>query len=90
MQSIKLADKLAKFTDNWQPRVVGHIGHDLMVVKFKGEFAWHKHDVTDDFFLVLSEWIHETKSLRSGRANYLSFLEESSTDRSRQRKLMSC
>ena len=29
-------------------------GHDLMVVKVKGEFVWHKHDDTDDFFLVLS------------------------------------
>jgi mannose-6-phosphate isomerase-like protein (cupin superfamily) len=28
-------------------------GHDLMVVKLKGPFPWHKHDDTDDFFLVL-------------------------------------
>jgi len=28
-------------------------GHDLMVVKVKGEFVWHQHDDTDDFFLVL-------------------------------------
>jgi mannose-6-phosphate isomerase-like protein (cupin superfamily) len=28
-------------------------GHDVMVVKAKGEFVWHKHDETDDFFLVL-------------------------------------
>jgi mannose-6-phosphate isomerase-like protein (cupin superfamily) len=24
------------------------------VVKAKGEFVWHRHDETDDFFLVLS------------------------------------
>jgi len=24
-----------------------------MVVKVKGAFVWHKHDSTDDFFLVL-------------------------------------
>lgn len=24
-----------------------------MVVKAKGEFVWHKHDDTDDFFLVI-------------------------------------
>jgi len=30
-----------------------NLGHDLMVVKVKGEFRWHKHDGTDDFFLVL-------------------------------------
>jgi mannose-6-phosphate isomerase-like protein (cupin superfamily) len=34
--------------------VVGQFnGNDLMVVKVKGEFVWHKHDDTDDFFLVL-------------------------------------
>jgi mannose-6-phosphate isomerase-like protein (cupin superfamily) len=55
MQSINLADKLATFSDYWQPRVVGEFnGHDLMVVKVKGEFVWHKHDDTDDFFLVIS------------------------------------
>ena len=55
MQAINLTDQLAGFSDHWQPRVVGQFnGHDLMVVKVKGEFVWHKHDDTDDFFLVLS------------------------------------
>jgi mannose-6-phosphate isomerase-like protein (cupin superfamily) len=54
VQSINLAAKLATFSEHWQPRVVGHFnGNDLMVVKVKGEFVWHKHDDTDDFFLVL-------------------------------------
>jgi len=55
VKAINLADKLSTFTDHFQPRVVGQFnGHDLMVVKVKGEFVWHKHDDTDDFFLVLS------------------------------------
>jgi mannose-6-phosphate isomerase-like protein (cupin superfamily) len=54
VKGINLADKLSTFSDHWQPRVVGQFnGHDLMVVKVKGEFVWHKHDDTDDFFLVL-------------------------------------
>jgi mannose-6-phosphate isomerase-like protein (cupin superfamily) len=54
MDSINLAAKLATFTEPWQPRVVGQFnGHDLMVAKLSGEFTWHKHDDTDDFFLVL-------------------------------------
>ena len=54
MQPINLAAKLSTFSDYWQPRVVGQFnGNDLMVVKVKGEFVWHKHDDTDDFFLVL-------------------------------------
>jgi len=54
MKSINLADKLSTFNEYWQPRTVGEFnGHDLMVVKVKGEFTWHKHDDTDDFFLIL-------------------------------------
>ena len=54
MKSINLAAKLSTFSEYWQPRVVGQFnGHDLMVAKVKGEFVWHKHDDTDDFFLVL-------------------------------------
>jgi len=54
MKSINLAAKLSTFSEYWQPRVVGQFnGHDLMVAKLKGEFVWHKHDDTDDFFLVL-------------------------------------
>jgi mannose-6-phosphate isomerase-like protein (cupin superfamily) len=54
MKSINLAEKLATFNEHWQPRTVGQFnGHDLMVVKVKGEFVWHRHEDTDDFFLVL-------------------------------------
>jgi mannose-6-phosphate isomerase-like protein (cupin superfamily) len=54
MHPINLAAKLAAFSDHYQPRTVGQFnGHDLMVVKLKGPFPWHKHDDTDDFFLVL-------------------------------------
>lgn len=54
MNAVNLAEKLATFTEHWQPRTIGQFnGHDLMVVKVKGEFVWHKHDETDDFFLVL-------------------------------------
>ena len=28
-------------------------GHEVMVVKFQGEYVWHAHADTDDFFLVL-------------------------------------
>ena len=52
---INLADKLASFSGHWQPRVVGQFnGHDLLVVKVLGEFVWHHHADTDDFFLVLT------------------------------------
>ena len=54
MSAINLAAKLATFTEHWQPRVIGQFnGHDLMVVKVEGPFVWHKHEDTDDFFLVI-------------------------------------
>ena len=54
MNAINLAEKLSLFSEHWQPRTVGGFnGHDLMVVKVKGTFTWHRHDDTDDFFLVL-------------------------------------
>jgi mannose-6-phosphate isomerase-like protein (cupin superfamily) len=54
MSGINLEAKLATFSEHWQPRTVAQFnGHDVMVVKAKGEFVWHKHDDTDDFFLVL-------------------------------------
>jgi mannose-6-phosphate isomerase-like protein (cupin superfamily) len=52
--SINLAEKLALFSEHWSPRTITRFnGHDIMVVKVQGEFVWHKHDDTDDFFLVL-------------------------------------
>lgn len=54
-RAVNLADKLSQFDDHWAPRTVTTFnGHDVMVVKVKGEFVWHNHDDTDDFFLVLS------------------------------------
>ena len=54
MKPINLEEKLATFSEYWQPRTVGQFnGHDLMVVKVKGEFVWHQHADTDDLFLVL-------------------------------------
>ena len=47
-------EKLAGFSEHWQPRTVAEFnGHDIMVAKVQGEFVWHKHDDTDDLFLVL-------------------------------------
>jgi mannose-6-phosphate isomerase-like protein (cupin superfamily) len=51
---INLAAKLATFSDHWSPRTVAQINNfDVMIVKAKGEFVWHKHEETDDFFLIL-------------------------------------
>ena len=54
-RAVNLKQKLATFAEHWSPRIVADFnGHDVMVVKVKGEFNWHSHPDTDDFFLVLS------------------------------------
>ena len=51
---INLAEKLTSFSDYFSPRTIAQYNNsDIMVVKAKGDFPWHKHDETDDFFLVL-------------------------------------
>ena len=51
---IDLTEKLSTFSEHWSPRTVTQFNScDVMVVKVKGEFVWHHHDDTDDFFLVL-------------------------------------
>jgi mannose-6-phosphate isomerase-like protein (cupin superfamily) len=52
---VNLAEKLSQFADPWAPRTVARLNdYDIMVVKARGEFVWHAHDDTDDFFLVLA------------------------------------
>jgi mannose-6-phosphate isomerase-like protein (cupin superfamily) len=53
-EAVNLADKLSQFSDHWSPKIVGQFNdNDIMVVKVQGEFVWHDHPDTDDFFLVL-------------------------------------
>jgi mannose-6-phosphate isomerase-like protein (cupin superfamily) len=54
MTAINLAAKLDTFTAHWNPKIVARYNqNDVMIVKVKGEFNWHSHPDTDDFFLVL-------------------------------------
>jgi mannose-6-phosphate isomerase-like protein (cupin superfamily) len=54
MNKVSLADKLAQFSDHWSPKIVGEFnGMAIKLVKLKGEFVWHHHDVEDELFLVL-------------------------------------
>jgi mannose-6-phosphate isomerase-like protein (cupin superfamily) len=53
-EKIKLVEKLETFSEHWSPRTIAQLNnYDVMAVKVKGEFVWHKHDDTDDFFLVI-------------------------------------
>ena len=52
---VNLAEKFALLDAPYQPGIVGFLNdYKLQVVRVQGPFVWHKHDETDDFFLVLS------------------------------------
>jgi mannose-6-phosphate isomerase-like protein (cupin superfamily) len=52
---VNLAEKIALLDGYFKPGIVGYLNdYKLAAVRVKGEFVWHKHDDTDDFFLVLS------------------------------------
>ncbi len=51
---VNLAAKLALLDRAFSPGIVARLNdHKVMVVKAHGEFVWHAHEDTDDFFLVL-------------------------------------
>jgi mannose-6-phosphate isomerase-like protein (cupin superfamily) len=51
---VDLERKLSLFTEFWSPKVIARVNdYDVKVVKVKGEFVWHRHEDTDELFLVL-------------------------------------
>ncbi|HEY7122100.1 MAG TPA: cupin domain-containing protein [Solirubrobacterales bacterium] len=60
---VNLEEKAGLLDRTFLPGIVGYLNdYKLIVVRVLGEFVWHKHDETDDFFLVLSG--HLTIQLR--------------------------
>ena len=54
MTSVNLTEKFSQIPDFWNPRIVGELnGQHVKLVKIKGEFVWHHHDVEDELFLIL-------------------------------------
>lgn len=54
MNKVNLDEKLSLFDELWSPKIVASLNdYDIQVAKAHGEFDWHKHDHTDEMFLVL-------------------------------------
>ena len=54
VEAVNLAAKLALFDEHFAPHTVAAMNdYKVQVVKVLGEFVWHSHPETDDFFLVL-------------------------------------
>jgi mannose-6-phosphate isomerase-like protein (cupin superfamily) len=51
---VNLDRMLARFTEHWSPKTIAQINdYEVRIVKVQGEFTWHRHADTDEFFLVL-------------------------------------
>ena len=54
MDKVNIQQKLSLFSEHWSPKIVGELnGQHVKLVKFKGEFVWHKHDKEDELFFVI-------------------------------------
>jgi mannose-6-phosphate isomerase-like protein (cupin superfamily) len=54
MDKVNIQEKLSNIHDHWNPRIAGELnGQQVKLVKFKGEFVFHKHDNEDELFYVL-------------------------------------
>jgi mannose-6-phosphate isomerase-like protein (cupin superfamily) len=51
--AVNLDQAFGRINEHWRPRIAGTVnGYAVKLVKFQGEFVWHKHDDTDELFLV--------------------------------------
>jgi hypothetical protein len=48
-QKVNLSEKLAQFSDQWKPKIVGELnGQQVKLVRFQGTCVWHHHDREDN------------------------------------------
>jgi mannose-6-phosphate isomerase-like protein (cupin superfamily) len=53
-RKVNLAEKFAEFREHWSPKIAGEVNDSYVkLVKFQGDFVWHKHDDEDEMFLVV-------------------------------------
>ena len=53
MERISIAEKFARFSEQWQPKIIAELnGQEVKLVKVKGIFPWHHHELEDEMFLV--------------------------------------
>jgi len=51
---VNLAEKLGRFDDAWNPRIVAALnGQQVKLARLRGAFVWHQHAAEDEMFLVL-------------------------------------
>ena len=65
IEKVNLSEKFALFAEHWSPKIVGEVNDSLVkLVKFRGDFVWHRHETEDEMFFVVKGSI--TIRLRDG------------------------
>lgn len=51
---INLAERFSRFEEVWSPKIVARYNdNEVRLCKTEGEWVWHKHDETDELFIIL-------------------------------------
>ena len=78
MEKINLAEKFSHFSEYWSPKIVGELNGQqacqpwlVKLVKFKGPFVWHHHELEDELFYVVKgrfdmEFRDKTETINEG------------------------
>lgn len=54
LEKVNLSDKFRLFEEHWSPKIAGEVNDSYVkLVKFQGDFVWHKHEEEDEMFLVV-------------------------------------
>ena len=72
MNKVNLSEKFALFSEHWTPKIIAELNdYQIKIVKVEGDFVWHDHSDTDEFFFVIEgtlfiEFESETMELDAG------------------------
>jgi mannose-6-phosphate isomerase-like protein (cupin superfamily) len=54
VRKVTLAEKFGELREHWRPKIAGEVNDSYVkLVKFQGEFVWHRHENEDEMFLVV-------------------------------------
>lgn len=54
MNKVNTSEIFSLITKHWDPKIAGELnGQHIKLVKFKGNFVWHKHENEDEMFYVI-------------------------------------
>ena len=54
-KKINFKEKFSKISEHWSPKIIAEMNdYQFKLAKVKNKFIWHKHDDTDETFVVIN------------------------------------